>query len=104
MNKKQEAAAIKALKALGYKIEKCVPPPQFGDVVDQGEGAILICQYDNQEFDNDESPEARFYRWGGIMLDEPTYCELVYMDIREWEAGNVKKLGHVDLSKWIKKA
>lgn len=103
MNKKQEAAAIKALKARGYKVEKSVEPPQLGDVVDWGEGPMLICQYDAQEFDQRTHPEAGFFRWGGIMLDEPTYCDLVYLDIREWKSGKVKKLGHVDLSKWMKK-
>lgn len=78
-----------------------IQPPQLGDIVDWGDGQILICRFREEHKDHGI---AKFYRWGGVLLNDPSYDELVYMDIREWEEGNVKKVGHVDLLKWMKKS
>jgi hypothetical protein len=107
--KAQINAAMKLLKKEGYTVNKKRPDPRIGDVVrmegDRGELIDLLITF--RQIDSATLEDV--YEYGGIVVSEQTYMDQytdsMWIDRNEWakDDGQYEVVGHVDLTKWIKR-
>lgn len=107
--KAQINAAMKLLKNEGYTVNKKRPDPRIGDVVrfncdSEGPYDVLITFHQTTPANNMDC-----WDYGGMEIIERPYdnmnTEACWIDRNEWakDDGQYEVIGHVDLTKWIKR-